>query len=318
MRAVSDRLCREYGLSVIENAGSKTKSYAEWQAEKAGKPTQRSTIRADIDRAIKASITREEFFAFLQDAGYELKLYTKSGDWLEHPALKPPGAKGFFRFHKLGPKYDLDEITKRILKNLRGNEPFPEAEEIKVKQYRQQQPPPPYERKKPRLYRLYLRYCYELHIIEKHPASVQRVSFFMREDLAKLDKLDAQTLFLSKHQFSTAEALLAYKAEATQELTALANERAELWNEVKRCKRQGDETAVAQAKSQIAEIRGKMKSLRKEVVLCDGILMRSAQTQEELEWLIDQQDDKSRKEETSHELLRGRSGTGREDEPGRS
>ena len=41
MRTVSDRLCREYGLSVIENAGSKTKSYAEWQADKAGKPTQR-------------------------------------------------------------------------------------------------------------------------------------------------------------------------------------------------------------------------------------------------------------------------------------
>ena len=318
MRAVSDRLCREYGLSVIENAGSKTKSYAEWQAEKAGKPTQRSTIRADIDRAIKASVTREEFFAFLQDAGYELKLYTKSGNWLEYPALKPPGAKGFFRFHKLGPKYDLDAITKRILKNLSRKEPFPEVEEVKVKQYCQQQPPPLYERKKPRLYRLYLRYCYELHIIEKHPSSVQRVSFFMREDIAKLDKLDAQTRFLAKHQFSTAEALLAYKVEAAQKLTALADERAKLWNEVKRCKRQGDETAMAEAKGQIAEIRGKMKSLRKEVVLCDDILMRSAQTRDELEWLLDQQDDKSRKEETSHELLRGRSGTGREDELGRS
>ena len=318
MRTVSDRLCREYGLSVIENAGSKTKSYAEWQADKAGKPTQRSTIRADIDRAIKASVTRDEFFALLQEAGYELKLYTKNGDWLEYPALKPPGAKGFFRFHKLGPKYELEEIDKRILKNLNRKEPFPEAEEVKVKQYRQQQPPPPYERKKPRLYRLYLRYCYELHIIEKHPASVERVSFFMREDLAKLDKLDAQTLFLSKHQFSTAEELLTYKAEATKELAALADERANLWNEVKRSKRQGDETAVDQAKIQIAEIRGRMKSLRKEVILCDDILMRSAQTREELEWLIDQQDDKSRKEETSHELLRGRSGTSRKDELRRS
>ena len=140
----------------------------------------------------------------------------------------------------------------------------------------------------------------------------------MREDLAKLDKLDAQTLFLSKHQFSTAEELLTYKAEATKELAALADERANLWNEVKRSKRQGDETAVDQAKIQIAEIRGRMKSLRKEVILCDDILMRSAQTREELEWLIDQQDDKSRKEETSHELLRGRSGTSRKDELRRS
>lgn len=213
---------------------------------------------------------------------------------------------------------ELDEITKRILKNLRRNDPFPEAEEVKVKQYRQQKPPPLYERKKPRLYRLYLRYCYELHIIEKHPASVQRVSFFMREDLAKLDKLDAQTRFLAAHQYSTAEALLAHKAEATETLKALADERATLWNEVKRFKRQGDEPAVAEAKGQIAEIKGKMKSLRKEVVLCDDILMRSAQTREELEWLLEQQDDKSRKEETSHELLRGRSGTGREDELGRS
>lgn len=147
---------------------------------------------------------------------------------------------------------------------------------------------------------------------------MERVSFFMREDLAKLDKLDAQTLFLSKHQFSTAEELLTYKAEATKELAALADERANLWNEVKRSKRQGDETAVDQAKIQIAEIRGRMKSLRKEVILCDDILMRSAQTREELEWLIDQQDDKSRKEETSHELLRGRSGTSRKDELRRS
>ena len=54
------------------------------------------------------------------------------------------------------------------------------------------------------------------------------------------------------------------------------------------------------------------------MILCDDILMRSAQTREELEWLIDQQDDKSRKEETSHELLRGRSGTSRKDELRRS
>lgn len=317
MRAVSDRLCREHGLSVIESSANKSKSYAEWQAEKAGKPTQRSTIRADIDRAINASVTRDEFFAFLQSAGYELKLYKKNGDWLEYPALKPPGAKGYFRFHKLGPKYDLDQITKRILKNISRKEPFPEAEELAVKEYRQQQPPPFYERKKPRLYRLYLRYCYELHIIEKHPASVKRVSFFMREDLAKLDKLDAQTRFLAKYQFSTAEALLAFQADATHELTTLAVERAELWNEVKRSKRKRDEPAVALAKGQITEIKGKMKSLRKEVVLCDDILMRSAQTKDELERLLDQQDDKSRKEDTRHELLRGRSGTGREDEPRR-
>ena len=34
------------------------------------------------------------------------------------PALKPPDAGGYFRFHKLGEGYSLDEIKERILHNL--------------------------------------------------------------------------------------------------------------------------------------------------------------------------------------------------------
>ena len=61
MREVSDRLCREYAISVIENPGERAKNYAEWQAEQNGKPTHRGTIRADIDRAILASTTERDF-----------------------------------------------------------------------------------------------------------------------------------------------------------------------------------------------------------------------------------------------------------------
>ena len=61
MREVSDRLCREYAISVIENPGGRAKSYGEWQAEQNGKPTHRGTIRADIDRAILASTTERDF-----------------------------------------------------------------------------------------------------------------------------------------------------------------------------------------------------------------------------------------------------------------
>ena len=57
MREVSDRLCREYGLSVIRRPEGKGKNYSEWSAEKNGKPTNRSRIRADIDRAIGRSPT---------------------------------------------------------------------------------------------------------------------------------------------------------------------------------------------------------------------------------------------------------------------
>ena len=89
MREVSDRLCREYAISVIENPGGRAKHYAEWQAEQNGKPTHRGTIRADIDRAILASTTERDFIRVMGEMGYQLKTRGKGGKPLKYPALKP-------------------------------------------------------------------------------------------------------------------------------------------------------------------------------------------------------------------------------------
>ena len=49
MQRESDRLCREYGLSVIENPQrGKSKHYGEWRAEQEGRPTYLSLIKADV------------------------------------------------------------------------------------------------------------------------------------------------------------------------------------------------------------------------------------------------------------------------------
>ena len=316
MREMSDALCRKYRISVIENPAGHGKNYGEYLAEKEGRPTNRGTIRADIDRAIAASVTRDEFYAFLRKAGYEFQLYKKSGEPLERPGLKPPGAKGFFRFYKLGMGYDLDEIDARILKNLRRAEPFPENEQEEVKQYRRRDPPPRYERKKPQLYRLYLRYCYELHIIEKHPASVQRVSFFMREDLSKLNRLDTQTRLLAKLEITAPEDLLAYQGELKRKIDALTEKRNELRNDMRRLKRWHDPIAAEAVKEQISEITRQLREARREVRLCDDILLRSSQTREELQWLIEQQEIEQGKEENDYEHIGRCSGTGRADEFG--
>jgi len=317
MRELSDELCRKYRISVIENPKGRKKNPGEYLAEKNGKPTVRSTIRGDIDRAIAASVTRQEFFDYLEEAGYELKLYKENGDWLERPGLKPPGAKGFFRFHKLGPGYDLDEIEKRIWRNLQNKDPFPEEEQEQVRHHRQDNPPPPFERKKPYLYRLYLRYCYELHIIEKHPASVQRVSFFVREDLIKLDRLDAETRLLGKHQIATYDDMKAHKAELMTRINRLEDQRRELRNDVRRLNRQHDPIQAEAVKGQISDITKQLRELRREVSLCEDIELRSAQTREELEWILEQQEIEQREEEENDEHFRGRSGTGSPYELGR-
>ena len=312
MREESDRLCREYRISVIENPTGCGKNYGEYIAEKNGKPTQRGTIQADIDRAIAASISWKGFQKEMEICGYEFKLLGESGAELKYPGLKPPGAKSFFRFHKLGAGYGLDDISKRLSEKLSKSVPFPEEERDEVLRHRTKTQPQ-YYKHVTGLHGLYIRYCYELHIIEKHPASVKRVSFFMREDLTRLDKLDAQTRFLGKAQIESIEDLMAYKNKTAGKMDILAAKRNELRNDLKRVLHKGDSADVEAVKAQIADVSAQLKALRKDLVLCDDIALRSAQTREELEWLIDQQEN-NREEEKQYELFGRRGGTSREND----
>ena len=162
---------------------------------------------------------------------------------------------------------------------------------------------------------MYFRYCYELHIIVKRPASVKRVSFLLREDIAKLDRLDAETRFLGKHHIGTIGELTARRETASAEVDALTAQRQELRKELRRLNRQGDAAAVDEVKQKISALSSRIRAARKEVVLCDGIAQRSGQVRENLERLVEQKETE-RKELTQHELFRRRGGAGREAVPG--
>lgn len=304
MREESDRLCREYGISVIDNPQAKGKNYGEWQAEQNGKPTWRGIIRADIDRAISASTTQKHFVETMKAMGYEMKV-----QGVKHPALRPPGAKNNFRFYRLGEGYSFDEIMERIYENSRRQLPFPEFETDVRSQYDAPKLP---HKKLTGLRALYIRYCFELHILQEHPTSMKRVSSFLREDLIKLDNLDAQTRFLGANKIDTAQQLQGKKSEIQSQMEALAAERSDLKNQLKREKRRENTEAVAQVQARVSEITEQLRQLRREVKLCEAIEERSSRISEDLEQLYAEQESE-RKETENHELFRRRSRSGRED-----
>lgn len=304
MRRVSDALCREYGLTVIRNSKGRGMTYNEWAAEKDGKPTLRNVIRSDIDRAILASTTQRNFQEAMQAMGYTFKTRTPDGQPLKYPALKPPNAKGYFRFHRLGPGYSLTEILDRVYDNVRRQTPFPEADRMA----KRRNPFIPYPKAKG-IHALYLRYCYELRIIQKHPASVKRVPFSMRQDLILLDKLDAETRFLAKHEYGTAAELESHKEKSTDRISELEQERSTLRNQLRTATRREDGPAIDGLKNRIKEVSSEIKALRQEVKLCDEIEARSALMEQNLKQL-QQEQEIERKEEEQRELFRrgGRSG----------
>ena len=247
MREVSDRLCREAWISVIENPDGKKKNYGEWIAEKNGKPTVRDTIRADIDRAILASTTEKDFIRVMEEMGYKIETKTETGAPRQHPIVILHGKK-HFRLDKLGEFYELESIKQRIQNNIRKRVPFPEVKEDKKAPYYH------YKEKAQKatgLYALYLYYCYELHIIVHKPASIKKVSVFLREDVTKLDQYIAQADFLGRTGITTTEELLSYKADKEALIKTLDNERKGLKNKQRQCSRRNDEKGAAEKKPRL-------------------------------------------------------------------
>lgn len=314
LRETSDRLCKEHQLSVIKNPSGKSKSYAQWSAEKNGKPTYQSITKADIDRAVMASTTMRDFYRVMEEMGYRLKLYTKSGSLLKHPVAIPLGGTKGVRLDRLGYDYTLDGITDRILRNMRKQVPFPKAEKQHRGKYRYRGS----FRKYPKatgFRALYLYYCYLLKIIVKKPASVKKVPASLREDIVKLDWIIAQTRFLGANKIETAQDLQSKQTEIQAQIEKLTQQRRDLRIALKRAQRQEDPAQVDALKAQIAALSAEVRKHRKEVKLCDDIAQRSGVVKENMEQIIRQQNTQG-KESKQHEYDNRRSRTNRANVPG--
>ena len=107
IRNISDRLCRENGLSVVApQKGGKGKSYAEYIAEKTG-TSWKGKLKTAVDALIPQVSSFEELLSRLQAAGYEIK----PGKYV---SCRAPGQERFTRLKTLGADYTEESIRERI------------------------------------------------------------------------------------------------------------------------------------------------------------------------------------------------------------
>ena len=107
IRNMSDKLCRENGLSVVvPGKGSKGKSYAEYQAEKTG-TSWKGKLKIAVDELIPQVSSFEELLTRLQAAGYEIK----PGKYV---SCRAPGQERFTRLKTLGADYTEEAVRERI------------------------------------------------------------------------------------------------------------------------------------------------------------------------------------------------------------
>jgi hypothetical protein len=107
IQEASDRLCAEYGLSVItEKSGRAGKSYTQYQADKYG-TSWKTLLRRTIDAAIRSSNDFDGFLSFMLEAGYEIK----HGKYI---SFRATGQERFTRAKTVGDDYTEDRIRERI------------------------------------------------------------------------------------------------------------------------------------------------------------------------------------------------------------
>ena len=122
IRNLSDELCREHYLSVIEPGEKRGQKHIEWQAEKTNS-SWKSEIRKDINSAIRSSSTYEEFLQILTAKGYEIKGESLEENAAKYISFRPNNRERFVRgsAKSLGREYTKERIKERIDSGLERN-----------------------------------------------------------------------------------------------------------------------------------------------------------------------------------------------------
>ena len=259
VRAISDALCQQYGLSVIKANRSDPvgRPYPQWLAERDDRPTWKAAIQQDIDQVVSEVLTWNQFVRALEEKGYTLRMNRK------YITLQPPGKARPVRFKTLGKNYTPEAIRRRILypqsQRPAGEKILPPGLYAVI----MEQP----EKHYPGLRGLYVTYLFQVGVLPRKP---RYPSYAVREDIRKLDERIEQMEFIFAHEIEDRGQLGTIRQTAEAEIEKLTKERKRLY------RREPDSP-------RIEELTARLKEQRKTIRICKRIEEHSLAIEQRLE-----------------------------------
>ena len=236
IRTISDKLCREHGLSVImEGKPSKAVSYIEWLRQSKGQPTFRSMLEADLREAIADANDLGHFFLLMEHKGYEIHHGGRLGFRLR-------GQERFQYPGRRDPLFTEDGIRTAIQGNL-------EQIEAGLRPVLPVRPAYQPYRKHPKysgFLALYVHYLYLLGKIEKRQYP-PRMTPHLRQAVMRFERYQAQFAFLRENDITTPADMAAFEQRTEETLGRLTKQRTLL--NVRKKKRQPLYAALADAEA---------------------------------------------------------------------
>ncbi len=214
IRAVSDRLCKKHGLSIIMQSEDKNSvSYIEWLLKSKGQSTFRSMLEADIKTAIEYANDIGDFLMLMEHMGYEIKHGNRLGFRLR-------GQKNFMYPERKNAKYSEEGIRASIYKNMDDIDAGLKPACIYREPYRPYKGHPKYTG----LIGLYLHYLYVLGKIQKqqHPP---RMTAHLKAEVMKFEMYREQFQFLRENNLKTESDVQEFQTGLQSQLQELTKQR---------------------------------------------------------------------------------------------
>ena len=255
LRQISDSICEEYGLSVLKETDRYKNSYNNLIKN----DEYYKLLKEDIDFAINDSLIPDQFLNKLKKLGYNYYIKTnRLTVWKD----------GYdrVRIDKIfGNSYSLERIKKKLF-NSKPKRFIPIPMNIIYNNYLQIT-----SNRKKGILGLFLYYYYLLNDFPK-TNNKQHLSYSIRKDVRKLEKISEEIKFMTSNNIETYEDLKEFQDYNRNKLSNLKSKRENLWKRYHRAKTDKNKKTIYNEISQLQPI---IKELNKNKNFCNSIEQRS-------------------------------------------
>ena len=242
LRQISDSICAEYGLSVLDEDISYKNTYK----HKVLNDDYYKILKEDLDNVISYSVSLKQVIERLKKLNYHV--YSRNGILM----IYKDGYDKVRIQKAFGNDYSIENINKRL--SLSKQIVFkPILQRTIFEEYSKT------NKHHKGIYGLYLYYCYLLNVFpQKHPK--QYLPCSIRQDIKKLNEYSEQVKFMVANMIETKEDLENFAKTNYEEYKKLMGKRENLWKRYRRAKTEENKSKIL---AEINNIQPVIKELRK-------------------------------------------------------
>lgn len=266
LREISDDLCKEYGLSVLdEKPTSKGRIYFPYYLKNTNRNNYYKKTKRDIDIAIAKSSNYKEFIEILSSMNYEVqnrygKLSVRNLDYKRNIRIE----------RYFGEEYSIDNIKSRILEE----EYIDDVSQNNKGFYKKS-----FSHKYHGIVALYRYYCYLLKV---YPNKKYNNYTYIKDDVMKLEKYNLIIRMFDREQITDDESFRKYEIMINNKYDDLINIRKKLRKQFSSINNEQEKIRIMK---KIKEINEELPKLKKEIDLCNEINIESISIKEKIEGL---------------------------------